>query len=219
MSDRAAKASLFDGFARVGRALASGRRVELLDLLAQGERSVEELAQAAGMSVANTSHHLQTLRKAGLVTARREGNRVFHELASAEVLLLLNLLREVAHEHSAEVRALAEEYLGGPVEPITVEELLELIRREEDVVVVDVRPEPEYRAGHLPGARSIPIEELEVRLDEIPDRARVVAYCRGRFCAYAHRAVRTLEATGRAARRLEEGFPEWELAGLPVERT
>jgi DNA-binding transcriptional ArsR family regulator len=210
------KTALYDGFARVGQALASGRRVEILDLLAQGERSVDELAEALGLSEANCSQHLQVLKGAGLVASRRAGTRVFYELASPDVLLLLNLLREVARDHSAEVRTLAERYLGGEVEGVTSRELRDWLRRG-DVVVVDVRPEEEYRAGHIPGARSVPIEELEARLAEIGDRQEVVAYCRGRFCAYAHQAVRLLAGAGHRARRLEGGLPEWRLAGFRVE--
>jgi rhodanese-related sulfurtransferase/biotin operon repressor len=210
------KTALYDGFARVGQALASGRRVEILDLLAQGERSVDELAEALGLSEANCSQHLQVLKGAGLVAGRREGIRVFYQPASPEVLALLNLLREVARDHSAEVRALAEQYLGGEVEAVTGRELRNRLRRG-DVVVVDVRPEEEYRAGHIPGARSVPIEELEARLAEIGDRQEVVAYCRGHFCAYAHQAVRLLSAAGHRARRLEGGLPEWRLAGFRVE--
>ena len=210
------KTALYDGFGRVGQALASGRRVEILDLLAQGECSVDELAEALGLSEANCSQHLQVLKGAGLVASRRAGTRVFYELASSDVLLLLNLLREVARDHSAEVRALAERYLGGEVEGVTSRELRDRLRRG-DVVVIDVRPEEEYRAGHIPGARSVPIEELEARLAEIGDRQEVVAYCRGRFCAYAHQAVRLLTGAGHRARRLVGGLPEWRLAGFRVE--
>ncbi|MDP8957828.1 MAG: metalloregulator ArsR/SmtB family transcription factor [Actinomycetota bacterium] len=210
------KTSLYDGFAQTGQALASGRRVEILDVLAQGERSVEGLAASTGLSLANCSRHLQVLKQAGLVSRRRQGVQVYYRLASAKVLTLLNLLRQVAHDHSAQVRALAQEYLGGEAEPVTREELLALLR-EGRVEVIDVRPQEEYRAGHLSGARSIPIEQLEARLAEVRDDREVVAYCRGRFCAYAHQAVRLLERAGRRARRLEDGLPEWGLAGLPVE--
>ncbi len=211
-----AKTSLYDGFARVADALSAGRRVEILDILAQGERSVEDLAQASGLSLANCSRHLQVLKRAGLVQARREGVKIFYRPASEEVLALLDLLRQVAHRHSAEVRTLAEEYLGGEVEPVTRRELLALLNQG-TVDVIDVRPTEEYLAGHLPAARSIPIDELQACLEELPDDREIVAYCRGRFCAYAHRAVRLLAETGRRGRRLEGGLPEWRRAGLPVE--
>ncbi|MGH8874192.1 MAG: ArsR/SmtB family transcription factor [Acidimicrobiia bacterium] len=216
-SDPNVKRDLYDGFAIAGRALASGRRVELLDLLAQRARSVDELAAAAGMETANTSQHLQVLRNAGLVVARRRGKRVYYRLASEAVLDLLDTLRTVAHDHSAEVRALAEEYLGGEVEPITREALL--VRLEAGTVtVLDVRPRSEYEAGHLPGARSVPIEELRERLGELVEEDEVVAYCRGRFCAYAHQAVRLLKEGGVVARRLEDGVPQWAATGLPLDR-
>ncbi|MGH3441979.1 MAG: ArsR/SmtB family transcription factor [Nitriliruptorales bacterium] len=214
---RQTKTALFDGFARIGRALASGRRLELMDLLAQGERSVDELAAAAGLSSANASQHLQVLRGAGLVASRQDGVRVYYRLASPRVVALLDDLREVAYDRSAEVRALAEEYLGGDVEPVDREQLERLLE-EEDIVVVDVRPRDEFAAGHIDHARSIPLDELRERLSELPDDRLIVAYCRGRFCAYSHDAVRLLEESGRRARRLEDGFPEWQLAGLPSVR-
>lgn len=211
-----AKESLYDGFARVAQSLASGRRVELLDVLAQGERSVDVLSQTLGLTVANCSQHLQVLRRAGLVSARRDGNRVWYRLASESVVGLLQLLRDVAFDRSAEVREAAESYLGGPVEAIGRAELAARLERG-DVVLVDLRPNHEFDAGHLPGAVSIPIEELKARLGELPDDAEVVAYCRGRFCAFAHQGVRLLKAAGRRAVRLDEGLPEWRLAGLAVE--
>jgi len=210
------KESLYDGFARVGQSLANGRRVELLDLLAQGERSVDELVKGLGLTMANCSQHLQVLRRAGLVSARRDGNRVWYRVASESVIELLGLLRAVAFDRSAEVRVAAEAYLGGPVEAIGRAELVARLDRG-DVVVVDVRPQREYEAGHLPGAISIPIDDLEARLAELPEDVDVVAYCRGRFCAYADDGVRILETAGRRAFRLEDGLPEWRHAGLVVE--
>lgn len=207
---------LYDGFSDTAQALASGRRVELLDVLAQGERSVDHLATEVGLTTANCSQHLQVLRRAGLVTARREGNRVLYRVASDSVIHLLNLLREVSFYRSAMVRDNAEAYLGGQVETVTRDELLTRMAQG-DVQVVDVRPASEYEAGHIPAARSIPLDELGERLGELPDTVEVVAYCRGRFCALADEAVRRLEAAGWSARRLEGGLPEWRLGGSPIE--
>jgi DNA-binding transcriptional ArsR family regulator/rhodanese-related sulfurtransferase len=210
-----AKEGLNDGFARVAQSLASGRRVELLDLMAQGDRPVEELAESLGLTVANCSQHLQVLRRAGLVTARREGNRVWYRLASESVAELLRILRNVAFDRSADVRAAAEAYLGGPVEELGRDELVARLDRG-NVVLVDVRPRDEFFAGHIAGALSIPLDELEARLTELPAGVDVVAYCRGRFCAFADQGVRILEAAGRRAFRLEDGLPEWRHAGLSV---
>lgn len=210
------KVELYDGFASTAKALASGRRVELLDVLAQGERSVEDLAEVVDLAVANCSQHLQVLRRVGLVTARRDGNRVVYRLASDRVVDLLDLVREVSFDRSPAVREAAEAYLGGPVESVSRQELVARLSTGE-IVVLDVRPAHEFEAGHIPAARSIPIGELETRLGELPDGVEVVAYCRGRFCAFADQAVRTLESTGRRARRLEGGLPEWRRAGHPVE--
>jgi len=210
------KTDLYDGFARTAGALASGRRIEILDVLAQGERAVEELAAALDITVANCSQHLQVLRRVGLVVARREGNRVVYGLASDGVGDLLNNLRNVSFERSAEVRIATEKYLGGPVEVIGIEELQRRLSSRR-VILIDVRPEREFRAGHIAGARSMPIDELAKRLDELAATAQIVAYCRGRYCALAHQAVRLLTAKGRKAVRLSGGYPEWRLAGLPVE--
>jgi DNA-binding transcriptional ArsR family regulator/rhodanese-related sulfurtransferase len=210
------KTDLYDGFAAAAQALSSGRRVELLDVLAQGERPVDELARTLDLSVANCSQHLQVLRRAGLVSARREGNRIWYRLASGSVAALVGLLREVAYDRSAQVRDAAEAYLGGQVEAIDRRELVARLGRRK-VLLVDVRPRREFDAGHLPGAVSIPLDELETRIDELPENVEVVAYCRGRFCAFAHQAVRILEAAGRKAVRLDVGLPEWRLAGLTVE--
>jgi len=217
MSRRAAKDALFDALAGAARALASGRRAEIVDVLAQGERSVEEIAAEVGQSVANTSHHLRTLARAGLVATRRDGTRIHYRLAGDRVGDLWRALRDVAAEHVAGLDALAEAYLGDRRELHTVDraELAALVERGE-VVVLDVRPAAEYAAGHIPGARSVPPDEVEHHLGLLPPDADVVAYCRGPYCVYADEAVRALTRRGHRARRLEDGFPEWERAGLPV---
>jgi rhodanese-related sulfurtransferase/DNA-binding HxlR family transcriptional regulator len=208
MSSREAKDGLFEAIALMGKAFASPVRLELLDLLAQAPRSVEELAQLTGQSTANASQHLQALRAAGMVTRAREGSRVRYALAGDDALRIWLALRDASAARLAEVERAAREYLGEDVDTIGRDELLERLRRG-DVVLVDVRPEAEYEAGHIEGAKSIPLEELQRRLDELPADAEVVAYCRGPFCAYAHEAVRQLQAAGRSASRLEEGWPEW----------
>lgn len=217
MGDRAVKDALFDGLASVAKALGSGRRAELVDVLAQGERSVDELAAEIGQSVANTSQHLQQLLRAGLVKTRRDGTRVIYALASDEVGRLWAQLREVASAHVAEIDRLAAAYLGdrAGLESISQAELKSRLRRG-DVVVLDVRPESEYAAGHIPGARSVPLDTLAKRLKELPRDVEVVAYCRGPYCVYADEAVRLLRRRGVAARRLEAGYPEWARAGLPT---
>lgn len=195
----------------MGKAFASPRRLELLDLLAQAPRSVEELARASDQSTANASQHLQALHAAGLVTRKREGLRVRYALAGEDVLALWLALRDVSATRLADVERAAADYLGEHVEAIGREELLARLGRG-DVVLVDVRPGEEFAAGHVEGARSIPLEELEQRLAEVPADREVVAYCRGPFCAFAHEAVRRLRDSGRTARRLREGWPEWQLA-------
>jgi rhodanese-related sulfurtransferase len=205
------KEALFDAIAVMGKAFASPRRLELIDLLAQGPRSVDELAGASGQSNANASQHLQALHAAGLVTRRRDGLRVRYALAGDDVLALWLSLRAASAARLAEVQRAAREYLGDEVEAIGREELVARMARG-DVVLVDVRPAEEFAAGHIDGAQSIPLAELRQRLDELPSDREIVAYCRGPFCAYAHEAVRTLRAQGRDARRLEEGWPEWHLA-------
>jgi rhodanese-related sulfurtransferase/DNA-binding HxlR family transcriptional regulator len=210
--DRRAKTGLFEAIAVMGRAFASPVRLELLDLLAQGPRSVDELAQASDQSTANASQHLQALHAAGLVTRERDGTRVRYALAGDETLRLWLALREASALRLAQVERAAREYLGGDVEAIGREELVARLARG-DVVLVDVRPAEEYAAGHIEGARSIPLEELERRLAELPAGREVVAYCRGPFCAYAHEAVRRLREAGREARRLQDGWPEWRLSG------
>jgi rhodanese-related sulfurtransferase len=211
MSSRESKDALFEAIALMGKAFASPVRLELLDLLAQAPRSVEELARASGQSTANTSQHLQALRAAGMVTRAREGTRVRYELAGDEALRLWLALRDASATRLGEVERAARDYLGDDVDTIDRDQLLARLRRG-DIVLVDVRPEEEYAAGHIEGARSIPIDELERRLAELPPDAEIVAYCRGPFCAFAHEAVRQLRAEGRNAKRLTEGWPEWRLA-------
>jgi rhodanese-related sulfurtransferase/predicted transcriptional regulator len=211
VGDRESKDTLFEAIATMGKAFASPRRLELLDLLAQGPHSVEGLARAAGQSNANTSQHLQALHAAGLVTRRRDGLRVRYALAGDDVLALWLAMRDVAAARLAEVARAAADYLGDEVEALGRDELRARLRRG-DVVLVDVRPHTEFEAGHIEGARSIPLDELDARLGELPDDRDIVAYCRGPFCAFAHEAVRRLRASGRTAQRLEEGWPEWQLA-------
>jgi rhodanese-related sulfurtransferase len=211
MSSTGAKSALFEAIAVMGKAFASPVRLELLDLLAQAPRTVEELARASGQSTANTSQHLQALHAAGLVTRAREGTSVRYALAGSEARSLWLALRDTSVARLAEVERAARDYLGPDVDTIGHEELIARMRARE-VVVVDVRPREEFNAGHIEGARSIPLAELEQRLAELPTGREIVAYCRGPFCAYAHQAVRTLNAAGRRAQRLREGWPEWQLA-------
>jgi len=217
MGDSASKAALYEQFARVGRALASGKRLELLDLLAQSERSVDALARAAGLGVTSASAHLQILRQANLVSTRRDGTRVLYRLAGPDVADLYARLRTVAHTHLPDVQTARVTYLGHEVdsEPVSRDELLRRAAAG-DVTVLDVRPAEEYTAGHIPGAVSVPVEELAHRLAEIPPETEIVAYCRGAYCVLAHDAVRLLVARGRRARRLADGMLEWRLADLPV---
>ena len=217
MGDRAAKDALFDGFAEVAKALASGRRAEIVDLLAQGERSVDEISDEIGQSVANTSHHLRAMARAGLLSTRREGTRIYYALAGERVEALWAALRDVAAEHVAGIERLTEAYLGDRdgLEAISRDELAARLRRG-DLVVLDVRPEPEFRAGHIAGARSVPVSELRRNLRALPKGVEVVAYCRGPYCVYADDAVRELNRRGYRAQRLEDGYPEWKQAGLPV---
>ena len=218
MMSGAAKAALFDAFASVAQALGSGRRAEIVDVLAQGERSVEEIATEIDQSIANTSHHLQLLSRAGLVRSRRAGTKIYYRLASDRVGELWAAVREVAERHVAEVHVLAEDYLGerDGVEQIAADELAARLAKG-DVVVLDVRPEPEYRAGHIPGALSAPLDSLEQVAAKLPRRREIVAYCRGPYCVYADDAVRLLRQRGLRARRLDVGFPEWRRADRPIE--
>jgi rhodanese-related sulfurtransferase len=217
MGDRVAKDALFDGLAEVAKALASGRRAEIVELMAQGERSVEEIAVEIDQSVANTSFHLRALVRGGLLETRREGTRIFYRLASDRVAELWAAMRAVAGERIAGLDRLAAAYLGERegIELIGRDELASRLRRGE-VVVLDVRPEPEFRAGHIAGARSIPVAELRRELRTLPEDTEVVAYCRGPYCVYADDAVRQLRRRGFRARRLEDGYPEWQRAGHPV---
>jgi rhodanese-related sulfurtransferase/DNA-binding HxlR family transcriptional regulator len=216
-SGRGTKEALFEATAVMGKAFASPRRLELLDLLAQAPRNVDELARASGQSTANTSQHLQALHAAGMVRRTREGTSIRYSLAGEDALRLWLALRDASVSHLAEVERAAREYLGDDVEGIGREELIARLRTG-DVVLVDVRPAEEFEAGHIAGARSIPIDELEDRLAELPADREVVAYCRGPFCAYAHEAVRQVRATGRSARRLKDGWPEWRLAEKQLQR-
>lgn len=216
--DSSSKSPLFEAMAVMGKAFASPRRLELLDLLAQAPRTVEELARASGQSVANASQHLQALHAAGLVARSRERTSVRYALADDDVASVWIALRDLSATRIAEVERAAREYLGESVDEIGRDELLGRMRAGE-AILIDVRPREEYEAGHIEGARSIPIDELEDRLDELPADAEVVAYCRGPFCAYANQAVRRLTAAGRTARRLAEGWPEWRLADPNPGRT
>jgi rhodanese-related sulfurtransferase len=216
--NHAAKSALFDAFASVAGALGNGRRAEIVDVLAQGPRPVEAISTEIGQSVANTSQHLRVLARAGLVRSHREGNRVVYRLASDRVAELWAAVRDVAAHHVAEVAVLARDYLGerAEVEQLSAAELEERLARGQ-VVVLDVRPEVEYHAGHIAGARSAPLQSLPEVAAELPRRREIVAYCRGPYCVYADDAVRLLRSQGLKARRLEIGFPEWKRAGLPVE--
>jgi rhodanese-related sulfurtransferase len=218
MSDRQAKDALYDSFASVAQALGSGRRAEIVDVLAQGERSVDQVAGEVGQSLANTSHHLRFLAKSGLVRSRRDGARVVYRLASDRVADVWAALRDVAAQHVAEVSVLAGEYLGDRdgVEQVSADQLAERVASGR-VVVLDVRPAAEYRAGHIPGAISAPVDTLASQVSALPRRREVIAYCRGPYCVYADDAVRLLHAQGVRARRLDVGFPEWRRAGLPIE--
>ncbi len=218
MGKRQAKEAMFDAFAEVAKAMGNGRRAELIDVLAQGERHVEELATEIGQSVANTSFHLRALAAAGLVTTRRDRTRIYYRLASARVSELWAALRDVAAAHHEQLDELASNYLGdrSTLEQVGRAELAERITAG-DVVVVDVRPAAEYAAGHIASARSIPIDRLADSIKQLPAGVEVVAYCRGPYCVFADDAVRLLRRRGRRARRLEDGFPEWRRASLPVE--
>ena len=217
MGDRAAKNALFDGFAEVAKALASGRRTELIDVLAQGERHVEGLASEIGQSVANTSHHLQGLAAAGLVTTRREKTRIYYRLASDDVERLWATIRAVAQTHLDHIDELAANYLGNrsALDEISRDELARRLV-DGDLIVVDVRPEAEYEAGHVAGAQSIPIDELASSMRDLPPDVEIVAYCRGPYCVFADDAVRLLRRRRRTARRLKDGFPEWRSQRLPI---
>jgi rhodanese-related sulfurtransferase/DNA-binding transcriptional ArsR family regulator len=219
MSTSNPKREIFANLARIGTALSSATRLEFLELLAQGERSVEQLATLTGVSVANTSQHLQKLRQAGLVVGRKDGQYVYYRLAGDEIVGLLAALGQVGETYLAEVERIVRLYLAekDDLEPVPARELLHRARKGL-VTVLDVRPPEEFAAGHLPGAVNIPIHELEKRLGELPKRKEVVAYCRGPYCLMSYDAVQLLRKKGLKARRLEAGLPEWRLAGRPVER-
>jgi rhodanese-related sulfurtransferase len=221
VGNRTKKSELFEEFARVGKALGNGKRLELLDLLTQGERSVETLAAAAGLGLSTASAHLQALRQAGLVTTRRDGNRIHYDLAGPDILRLYSLLRSVAQKYVTDVEPKRVAYLGlegarAKDEEVTREDLIARVRAG-TVTVLDVRPDEEYDAAHIPGALSIPLEELRDRLSELPETGEIVAYCRGAYCVLAYEAVEVLRSAGRSASRLNEGMLEWRLRGLPVE--
>lgn len=218
-SDEITKQRLYQAIARVAAALGSGGRLQLLEFVAQGERSVDALAAMTGLSVANTSKHLQALRQAGLVSARKEGVRVYYALAGNDVSLLMASLRGVAEHRAADVEKLLQDWLAhrDELEPVSAHEVLKRARAGL-VTVLDVRPEDEYAAGHVPGAINVPIEKLEGYLSKLPKRREVIAYCRGPYCLMSFEAVEKLRRRGFKARRLEDGFPEWRAAGLPVER-
>jgi rhodanese-related sulfurtransferase/DNA-binding transcriptional ArsR family regulator len=215
---RQAKDELFDAFASVARVLGNGRRAEIVDLLAQGERSVEEVAREIGQSVANTSHHLRGLAAVGLLRSRRDGQRILYRLVSDRVAELWGALRDVAVAHIADVDILAHAYLGdrAEIDRVTADQLAARLRSGR-VVVLDVRPASEYAAGHIAGARSAPIEKLDTAVTELPPGREVIAYCRGPYCVYADDAVRLLRERGFTARRLDSGYPEWRRAGLPTD--
>jgi rhodanese-related sulfurtransferase len=216
VGDRAAKDALFDAFAEVAKALASGRRAEIVDVLAQGERSVEQIAAEIDQSVANTSHHLRAMARAGVLRTRREGTRIVYMLASDRIGDMWAAMRDVAAEHVAGINELADAYVGdrSTLEPVSRREL-EARLKAGDIVVLDVRPAVEYEAGHIPGARSVPVGELR-RLRSLAKDTEIVAYCRGPYCVYADEAVRQLRRRGFAVKRLEDGYPEWKRAGLPI---
>ena len=212
------KDEIYEQFARIGKAFSSPPRLELIDLLAQGEWAVEELAEETGMSTANTSRHLQVLRRARLVSRRKEGNQAFYGLSGPEVFSAWRAVRELAESRLGDVRDIVGQYLSDrdELEAVTTSELASRLEAE-DVIVLDVRPEREYRAGHIPGARSIPVETLEDRLEELSGEAEIVAYCRGPYCVFSDEAVRRLRVLGHDVRRLEEGLPDWVAEGRPVE--
>lgn len=218
MQNQGPKYRLFEQFAQVAKALSHAHKLELLELLAQGERSVEALANVAGFSVANTSRHLQQLRRAGLIASRKEGLYVFYRLAGDDVIELLRSLRRTGTRHISDVNDVVIGYFNDrdSLEAVSRQELL---RRSRDglVTVLDVRPSEEYEVGHIPGALNVPLDQIKQHLATLPKDQEVIAYCRGEFCVLAFEAVAVLRKKGFTARRLEEGYPEWKAAGLPVE--
>ena len=218
MLERNFKSDLFEQFARIGKVLSSGKRLEMLEFLAQGERSVEQLARLTGLAVANTSQHLQQLRQVGLVTARKEGLYVYYRIAGDGIVRLLAALRAVGEEHVADVDRLVKLFRDSKddLEPVPAKELWQRVKQGL-VTVLDVRPPEEYAQGHIRGAINVPASELKKRLHQIPAGREVVAYCRGPYCLLAYEAVEVLRKKGIKARRLEDGYPEWKSAGLPVD--
>jgi rhodanese-related sulfurtransferase/DNA-binding transcriptional ArsR family regulator len=218
MSSRSPKRDLFTQLARIGTALSSGIRLEFLELLSQGERSVDDLSTLTGTAVANTSQHLQKLRQAGLIVGRKQGQFVFYRIAGDKVVVLLAALARVGEAHDAEIERIVRLYFFSKddFEPVPAAELLDRARRGL-VTVLDVRPPEEFAAGHVPGAINIPIHELEKRFRELPKRKEIIAYCRGPFCLMSYEAIQLLRKRGMKARRLQDGMPEWRIAGLPVE--
>lgn len=218
MPRRRIKEDLYGQLAIIGKAVGNGSRLELLEILAQGERTVEKLARETTLSVANTSHHLHVLHRAGLVASRKSGLYVYYRLTNPGIYDLSLLIRDIAERHLAEVGRIVETFFTARDEfdAVGQDDLLKLVRRGA-VIVLDVRPPEEFRAGHIPGAVSVPVEELAKRIAELPAGKKVVAYCRGPYCVLAFRAVEILRARGRNARRLAEGFPEWRAAGFPIE--
>jgi rhodanese-related sulfurtransferase/DNA-binding transcriptional ArsR family regulator len=216
-SHRSFKDPLFDQFARIAKAVANPHRLELIDLLAQGERRVEELAQETSLSIANASQHLQTLKQAGLVDTRRAGTSIYYRLADEQVFRLWQAIRDVGEARLAEIDRLTRTFLTdrSQFEAVDATTLLQRLG-DGDITVLDVRPEVEYRSGHIPGARSIPIAELEERLQEVPRDREIVAYCRGPYCVFSDEAVALLRANGFRALRLAQGLPDWRAAGLPI---
>jgi rhodanese-related sulfurtransferase/DNA-binding transcriptional ArsR family regulator len=215
---RAFKNQVYEQFARIGKALSSARRLELLEVLAQGEHSVEVLANETGMSIANASQHLQILRAAQLVEVRREGVYIYYQLADERVFTLWQTMRQVGEARMAEIDRIVDTYLHdrNQLQPIGASELLQRLV-EDNIVLLDVRPAEEFIAGHLPGALSMPVAELEARLSELPLDKQIMAYCRGPYCVFADEAVVLLRSYGYSARRLEQGLPDWRALGLPVE--
>lgn len=220
MDHREFKTEINEQFARIVRAVANPHRLELVDVLAQGERSVEDLARETGLSMANASQHLQALRDAHFVTTRKKGLRVYYRLSDPAVFRLLQIIREIAERQLAEVGRIVDTYLTerASMEPVTLDELLARLH-EPGLIVLDVRPALEYAQGRIRGARSIPIDELESRLHELPTEHEIIAYCRGPYCVFADEAVEMLTARGYQVRRLLQGFPDWALAQLPTEKS
>ncbi len=218
MSSNTFKKELFSQFAQVGKSLSNGNRLELLEFLAQGERTVDELAKASGLTVANASQHLQGLRRSGLVKSRAEGQKSYYRLSDYSVVALMALLRKIAEENIAEIQVLIANYLSSidDLEPVSRDELLKRAKKGA-VTVIDVRPKHEYEQGHLPYATNIPLSELKKELKKLPRKKEIVAYCRGPRCILAFEAVEQLRSKGYKARRLEDGFPEWKLEGFPIE--